>query len=102
MKKLLAVIWMQIAYYLLLSFVLWQFFIFDDIILRIFYLLFEFILIFISVFIYIETPDFLKEKTPEQKKAWLKKYIWDLHEELSLLWEAYALQKKISEFRSKQ
>lgn len=48
------------------------------------------------------TPEWLKPKPHAEKISSVKKYIGELHEELSLLGEAIALQKKISEFKSKK
>lgn len=55
-----------------------------------------------SVIIYVDTPDFLKPRTHEEKKTWIRKYIGELHEELALYWEAMELEKKIREYKSKK
>lgn len=37
----------------------------------------------------------------EAKVQWTRKYVWELKEELELLWEADELQKKITSFKNK-
>ncbi len=56
----------------------------------------------ISIGIIQANPEFLKEKTHEEKKSSIRKYIGELHEEISLYAEAIELQNKIRKFKSKQ
>lgn len=44
-------------------------------------------------------PEFLKTKTHEEKKKWIRKYIWELREELTLYSEANELLKKVKEYQ---
>lgn len=42
---------------------------------------------------------FLKSVPREEKIRWVKKYVWELHEELKLYAEAIELQKKVNDFK---
>ena len=53
------------------------------------------------VWIYQETPDFLKEKTHAEKKTKLGTYIGELNEELNLYAEARDLESRIDKLRKK-
>ena len=44
------------------------------------------------------STDFLDKKPHTEKISWIKKYCWELKEELKLLWEARDLEIKIHEF----
>lgn len=45
---------------------------------------------------------FFEKETKIQKETKLKKYIWELNEELELYAEAKSLEKKISELQNKK
>ena len=53
------------------------------------------------MYLALENIDLFKMPTHEEKVHWIKKYVWELHEELKLYAEAMELQKKVNEFKSK-
>ena len=101
MRKIIAFIVLQILYYLLWAFISWDFSYLSDIrYLRFVYAVGDIFLSWLLITIIIQhDPKFLKTKTHEEKKQWLKKYIWELHEELSLCKEADDVLKKVQEYK---
>ena len=69
---------------------------------RFFFILLSTIPTWICIYLYSENPDWLKSKPHEEKITWIRKYIWELHEELKLYWEAMDLQKRINEFKKQK
>ena len=105
MRKFIFIVGVQVFYYLIWCFIAlsWEWYI--DWSLRAFYILTESIVCLLC-FGFLQwfwdwTPEWLKDKTHQQKKTTIKQYIWELHEELKLYWEAMELQRKIKEFKNK-
>ena len=102
MKKLFASLALLIIYYLLTSFIAWEFvWIHLPWVWRVLFILGLFIPVWITTLIYTETPEFLQEKTHSEKKYSIRKYIWELSEELKLYAEARDLESRINQLRKK-
>ena len=106
MRKFLFIVGLQIVYYLVFVFATFQWDWFLDWSVRWVFIVLEIFVISITVWTILwfdswKTPEWLKDKTHQQKKTTIKQYIWELHEELNLYWEAMELQRKIKEFKNK-
>ena len=102
MKTHFATVILFAIYYLVWSFGMWDWIsINSEWTVRFFFIILSTIPLWICSYWYQENPEWLKDKPHIEKVTGMKKYIWELHEELQLYWEAMELEKKIREFKNK-